>query len=165
MKYDNKHPLLFASRAYFQQSPTCTRVQIIQLHLLPIITPYHISVIDHACSWKRFCQRSVSSRSVCLLQTVDVTLFNIQHLIEYMFAGRVRLLFLSVHNDIRLVTRTFPQSCILRTHSVRSRTSYAKHYTCYFLSSYISILQILIDGASYAASMSNQVYINLGIHF
>ena len=44
---------IIASRAYSQQSPTCTRVNNL-VYIFSIQHPWSLSA-DHVCSWKRFC--------------------------------------------------------------------------------------------------------------
>jgi hypothetical protein len=50
------NPLLFSSRAYFLQSPTCTRVQIIQLQFLLIMAH-----IRHMSPWSCLLVRNIVS--------------------------------------------------------------------------------------------------------
>jgi hypothetical protein len=54
------NPLLFSSRAYFLQSPTCTRIQKIQLH--SIMISYQTYVFLIMLARERVFQRSVQLR-------------------------------------------------------------------------------------------------------
>src|SRR3989337_1385175 len=54
-KYNNNH-FIIASRAYFQQSPTCTRVNNLVLHGNESNT-HRVLVLIMFFPWKRFSQR------------------------------------------------------------------------------------------------------------
>lgn len=59
------NPLLFTSRAYFQQSPTCTRVQIIQLAFLLIITSYPLYMLLIMPARERGCVHGSDPYVIC----------------------------------------------------------------------------------------------------
>ena len=80
INYYHKHEMLInyfiiASRAYSQQSPTCTRVNNL-VYIFSIQHPWSLSA-DHVCLWKRFCPCSVLYSSLCPLQNCNC------HLIYY----------------------------------------------------------------------------------
>ena len=78
MRYFNKLLYLFASRAYLQQSPTCTRVQINKLHLL-LISVSHLTRASKSCLLVEEVDRqwSVLFRSMYPLQNINVTWIDI----------------------------------------------------------------------------------------
>ena len=63
---------IIASRAYSQQSPTCTRVNnLVYIFLDPTPMESHSCSLsaDHVCSWKRLCPCSVLYSSCVLCKT------------------------------------------------------------------------------------------------
>src|SRR3989337_1244169 len=74
-KYNNNH-FIIASRAYFQQSPTCTRVNNLVLHGNESNT-HRVLVLIMFCSWKRFSQRICNIQIRMYFTHIYVSILNV----------------------------------------------------------------------------------------
>ena len=117
---------------YLQQSPTCTRVQIIQLHLLLIITPYSICANDHACLWKRLLtDRIVQIRNALCKSIMSPCLTLLYHQNDNFTIIRLAVewdLSSCVHNDVSFGQNwlSLTLSCILEN-TLRWKSSFLSH--------------------------------------
>ena len=136
---------IIASRAYSQQSPTCTRVNNL-VYIFYIQPSWSISA-DHVCSWKRFCPCPVLYSSLCSLQNFNVTYFDItlsSH--DKPHHHMMNIIYLVIEWDFRfpfmptwrmISQKNFHIVCASGTHSVLKRISQTKIL-------YLFILELII---------------------
>ena len=124
---------IIASRAYSQQSPTCTRVNNL-VYIFPIQHSRSLSA-DHVCSWKRFCPCLYYTALYVLCKTLtSPNLILLYHLMIKLLSSHdnshhhmMNIIYLVIEwdfcfplclHDVWSVKRNFHIVCASGTHSI-----------------------------------------------